>query len=207
MGPSFPPSGASVPPKSLRPRRPWYLTVALALAWLVGAVAILMSVATLSLVHMTPDQVSLRIDEKSDLTPTERDRQREAFQAYVTALGAANRRVVPLAVAELVLGGAMVVFAQRATAGRPWARKALVQLTLAHVALSGLEWLLTPDLRAPEEDFQLAFDNLERKEKDDGTSKLLRMGFGLGLSVITVVGLTLRGSRAYYGATQELPES
>jgi len=176
------------------------------MAWLVGAVAVLMSSMTLSIFHITPDRFSLEIDAKPDLTPAERTRQKEAFLAYTAALEAARKRVVPLAVAELLLGAGMVVFAQRATVGKPWARQALVQLTVAHVALSGLEWALTPDIRGPEDDFQMAYNNVDRREVPVGESKRIRLALLFGFSAITVFGLTLPGSRAFYAEADGVTE-
>ena len=197
----------SSPP--LRPRRPWYLNVALALAWLMGAGAVVGSSYVISLLHKTPDQISLDIDSAPDLTEAERNRQKEASEAYTTALHHARNRVIPLVVAELLVGAAMVVFAQRAAVGRSWARHALIQLTVAHVGLAGLEWVLTPDMRGPENNLQRAEHNLEASEADLATWKLVRLaglGLGIGVGAVTILGLTLRGSRAFYGAMAELSE-
>ena len=184
--------------RALRPKRPWYLSTALALAWLLGAVTILMSSVTLSIFHLTPDEFNLEVDGKPDLTAEDRTRQKETYEAYVEALRAARNRVVPLAVGELVIGAAMIVFAQRAAVGRSWARHALVQLTLAHAALAGLEWSLTASLRAPENAFELAYNNLDPRATSESAAALFRLGMGLTVSAITVIGLSVRGSRAFY---------
>lgn len=172
-----------------------------------GAIAILFSSATLGLFHVTNDEWAVEVDRKPDLSAEQRARQKATFEEYTSALEHAKSRVVPLAVAEILLGAAMVVFAQRATVGRSWARHALVQLTVAHMALSVLEWMLTRDLRAPEDHFQLALSNVDPGEVAVGASKLLRVGLGIGASTITLLGLTMRGSRAFYNTAPELPES
>lgn len=204
------PPSASAPPRAVRPKRPWYLNVALALAWLMGASAVVGSSYVISLLHKTADQLALDIDRAPGLTEAERDRQKEAAAAYTAALHLAKNRVIPLVAAEMLVGAAMVVFAQRAAVGRSWARHALIQLTVAHVVLGGLEWVLTPDLRGPENDLQRAEHTDGAADPDPATWRLIRLtGLGLGVAVgaVTVLGLTLRGSRQFYGAVQELSDS
>jgi hypothetical protein len=183
--------------------------VSLAFAWLIGAAAVVVSSYTLSLFHTTPGEISLDVDRQPDLTETERTRQKDAFEAYTLALHAARSRVLPLTIAELLVGAGMVVFSQRAAVGRAWARHALVQLTVAHVALSGLAWELTPDMRAPETAVGLAASKLDPTEVDVRTWKLASLtwlGLGVAVGAITVLGLTLRGSRAFYETTPNLVE-
>jgi hypothetical protein len=174
------------------------LTLALIFAWLVGAIAILVAAMNLSLVRVTPEEFALRVDAETKLTAEERARQKSTFEVYSAALQKAEGRVVPLAVAELLLGASMVLFAQRAGAGRPWARQALIQLTVAHVGLSFLEWKITPDIRVPEEEWHLAVDNVDRQDMPVGASKLIQLGFLVGVSALSVLGLTRRRSRAFY---------
>jgi hypothetical protein len=180
--------------------------VSLALAWLIGAYAVLASSVTLTVVDDTPEELSAGLDRNAELTAEQRGRQKEALEAWATALAAARRRVMPLAVAELLLGASMVIFAQRATVGRPWARIALVQLTAANMALAVAEWMLTPDIRKPLFDLQMALNNLETQEVPVGAPQLVQVALGLGLGAITVVGLTLRGSRAFYTRVDPLTE-
>jgi hypothetical protein len=174
-----------------------------------GASTVVEGSYVISLLHKTPDQLRLDIDTMPDLTEAERDRQKEASEAYTAALHLAKNRVMPLVVAEMLVGAAMVVFSQRAGAGRPWARQALIQLTVAHVALAGLEWALTPDIQGAANNLARAFRNLDASDADLATWKLARLcvlGLSVGVGAVTVVGLTLRGSRAFYGAMQELSE-
>jgi hypothetical protein len=171
--------------------------------------AFVMSSMTLSLFRITPEEFAVAVDRAPDLTPGERARQKETFEEYTNALLAAKRRVVPLAVAELILGASMIVFAQRAATGRSWARNALIQLTIAHVGLTVVEWLLTPQLRGPEEHFEIAYNNFDRTERSDvpeGASKLVRLGLGAAASGIAILGLTLPRSRAFYTLADELRE-
>jgi hypothetical protein len=161
---------------------------------------------TLSILDNPPDEFSVGLERNTELTADQRARQKESFEAWASALQAARRRVMPLAIAELLLGASMVVFAQRATVGRAWARQALVQLTIAHVGLSVLEWVLTPDVRKPLYDLQMALNNLDTKEVPAGAPQLVQLALGIGVGAITVLGMTVRGSRAFYASMEQLTE-
>jgi len=190
-------------------RRPWYLNVALALAWIVGVGAGVGSFYTLSLFRLTPGEISLEVDRLADLTESERAHQKDAFEAYTTALHVARSRALPLTIAELLVGVGMFIFSQRAATGRGWARQALVQLTVAHLALLGLAWGLTPDVRGPEMDFKFAVSKVDPSEFDDPARRrasLASLGLEIAVGALTVLGLTLRRSRAFYETTPELAE-
>ncbi len=184
-------------------RRPWYLALALALAWLVGASGVLSSSLTLAMLDETPDRIGLEFDRKAGLTPEDRTRQKEAFIAYAEALHGARRRVLPLAVAELLMGGAMIVFAQRAGARKAWGRQALVQLTIVHAGLAALTWVATADLRGPEDRLGLATYKLEDTEGVAKAAHVLRLVLGAGVSAVTLLGLTRRRSLAFYAEAPE----
>ena len=209
MSTSSPPPSASVPPQAARPRRPWYLNAALAFAWFIGAMTVLASTMTLSLLRTPRDDFGLAVDKKQDWSTDERTRLKEAFEAYTRALGGARSRVVPLAVAELLVGAGMVVFAQRAALGRAWGRQALVQMIVAHVALTGLEWKLIADVRGPEDEFNLAYYNLDPAQvaASETATQRVALVLRIGVNALLVLGLTVRGSRAFYDATAPLPRS
>ncbi len=168
--------------------------------------AVITSSWALSILNSPPEELSVIVERNNELTADQRARQKASFEAYLRAHQAARKRVMPLALAELLIGASMVVFAQRAAVGRAWARQALIQLTVAHVGLSVLEWMLTPDLRGPEDDFAMAWNNLETREVPEGASQLMRVGLGIGVSAITVLGLTMRRSRAFYTSMEQLTE-
>jgi hypothetical protein len=163
----------------------------------------LMSAMTLVLLRVTPDEWALAVDGTPDQTEAQRTRRKETFAEYTTALVAAERRVVPLAVAEMLLGVGMVFFAHRAARGRSWARSALIQLTVAHVGLSVVEWLATPDLHAPEERWEAAEGKMEPTEVTEGAAKLFQLGLGVGVSALSVIGLALPRSRSFYALTEQ----
>jgi hypothetical protein len=165
-----------------------------------------MSAMTLVLLRVTPDEWALAVDGTPDQTEAQRTRRKETFTEYTTALTAAERRVVPLAVAEMLLGVGMVVFAHRAARGRSWARSALIQLTVVHVGLSVVEWLATPDLHAPQERWEAAEGKVDPTEVTEGAAKLFQLGLGVGVSTLSVLGLALPRSRSFYALTEQLSQ-
>jgi hypothetical protein len=197
MAASSPPPESPPPPGTAR-RRPWYLTLALTVAWLTGAFTVVAGVNRLSWSHVPPYEFDLLVDAQSDITSEERARQKAAFEAYVTALHAADRRVAPLCIAEVLVGAAIVVFAQRAANGRPWARQALIQLTAAHIGLSAIEWGLMPDVRTPESEFSLAIGNVDTRDVRIEEINGVALVMSLTLGALTVAGLSARRSRAFY---------
>jgi hypothetical protein len=167
------------------------------------------SAYTLSRFHVTPGEISLDVDRQPDLTENERANLKAALETYSAALRAAKSRAFPLTIAELVIGFAMILFSHGASVGWAWGRRALVQLTVASVVLSAVAWVLTPDLRAPWDALQLATAKLDPSEVDAATLKAANvtgLAIGVFVSAVTVLGLTLRGSRAFYEPAPGLPE-
>jgi hypothetical protein len=134
------------------------------------------------------------------------------FQAYVHAMDAAKARGWPLAVATLLLGAAIVLFAMRAHGGSGSARTALVQLLVVQAVVSAANhWLLRDVIEAQMrlgEAEQLA----EHREASRTTVKLIRAANPVGLAIETVasalvvIGLTRRRSRAFFDSTLETVE-
>lgn len=100
----------------------------------------------------------------------------------------------------------MLLFVQRAAVGRAWARQVLIQLTVAHVGLSALDWSLTPDIRKPEDDFRMALDNMDRREAPAAPPDFVTLILGVSVSALTVLGLAVPGSRTFYASMDPLAE-
>jgi hypothetical protein len=88
-----------------------------------------------------PSVVGQRIADEADRAAVV-----ERFQAYLHALDAAKARGWPLAVASLLLGGAILIAAVRTLGGRGSARKALIQLVIAQAGTSALSYWLMRDV-------------------------------------------------------------
>jgi hypothetical protein len=203
MGSSSEAPSSAFTPKSPRPRRPWYLIVVLVLAWFTGATSVLVGCQDISMYRSTSIEISQSIDRQQNKTEAELKEAHERVDEYTAALDHARNRKFPLSVATLLVGAAMVVFAQRAMVGREWARSLLVQLTLAHAAIIGLDYWLTPDVR-------IALAGLLGLDAD--TPSMMRaLAVATVLSVLTslliVLGLTRQRSREFCHTVDRLSQS
>jgi hypothetical protein len=187
--PQTPASGVSYLPRK-RPRRPWYLVLALVAAWLLGAVSLLSGGSVVAFYRQDVADLRQSLDADPDriLSDDEREAFRERAEHLNDVFERAKKREFPLAVGTLVLGGAMVAMAARSMSGREAARGALVQVTIARAMLVGAAFVLTADVRAAE--FAVA-----------GIVGYLRV-VGMVLQALTcllvVVALTREGSLAFF---------
>jgi hypothetical protein len=103
----------------------------------------------------------------------------------------AKERVFPFAVADLVLGIAIVFLTMRAMAGRKSARGLLLQVLLVHVASDIALFILTPDVRAAwVEYFVAAFRALSRTSSQEAAVSDAALG---ALRATPAVVLVVRG--------------
>jgi hypothetical protein len=124
-------------------KRPWYLVLALVGAVTLGSTGACggWSMVTLYREPIDPSVVGQRITDEADRAAVV-----ARFQAYLQALDAAKSRGWPLAVASLLLGGAILIAAVRILGGRGAARKALIQLVIAQAGTSALSYWLMRDV-------------------------------------------------------------
>ena len=125
--------------------RPWYLVAAMMLTWFIGVHGLNVGFGNASFIHArtTPDVASaaLHIGTMADVLE----------YAGLQAVGAmvVNARVtLPLAVAEAVLSGFLVVASGLAMSGRRGARSLALQAIGANALLVIAAFLLTPLIRA-----------------------------------------------------------
>jgi hypothetical protein len=134
------------------------------------------------------------------------------FQAYLHAMDAAKARGWPLAVATLLLGAAIVLFAMRAHGGSGSARSALVQLLVVQAAVNAANHWLLRDVMEAQMQLGIAQQLAEHHEVSRTTVKLLGTANPVGLAIETlasalvVIGLTRRRSRAFFDSTMEAVE-
>lgn len=184
-------------------KRPWYLVLALLGALALGTAGASSGWFAARIYFVDVDPTAF-----ADGITNERDREVVVSRGedLLHSLDAARSRAWPLAVATLLLGSATLVFALRALSGSSGARAALVQLVLAqagvHVAANYL-------LRDPlEKTLRLQQAKAAADEHAGGTpepvptqtTSTVSLVLGTLASVLVVVGLTRRGSLAYFEA-------
>jgi hypothetical protein len=194
-------------------KRPWYLVLALLGALALGMTGACNGWAAVNAYREPVDQ-SQYGEGVSD--PADRAALEARVEAFVQTMDAAKSRGWPMAVAGLLLGGAMVMFAMRAIGGSRGARSALVQLVVAQAGLNAAGyWLLRDVMNADtryQEARQVAFAHEhipDRTQADDALRSTLAMvrarnPIGLVLnalgSALIVVALTRRRSRDFFDA-------
>ena len=124
-------------------KRPWYLVLALLGALALGMTGACNGWAAVTL-YREPVDVSLSGQGISD--PADRAAVEARVDSYVRTLDGAKTRGWPIAVAGLLLGGAMVVFSMRALGGSRGARAVLVQLAVAQAGLNAASYWLLRDV-------------------------------------------------------------
>jgi hypothetical protein len=166
---------------------------ALACAWLFGAHGLVNGCSYISY---------YKDDRAPELTAQDTDDGRHAdtvrLEPYFHALDAAKDRVFPLSVAILILGGAMVVFAARAMGGRARARGALIQIACVQAAVVILAYVVTPDVRAAEDEVAkgAGYGMVWRRYTPPALLVLRTLA-----SALMVLALTRPRSRAFFDPT------
>jgi hypothetical protein len=201
-------------------KRPWYLFAALIAGWIYGAQALGNGYETVLWYRGDRPDFTAEADAATD--PHAREVILAATEQYVAKMDAARQRQFPIAIASILLGGAMILFAARSMAGREGARSALVQVVGVHAAVVVAGFLLTSqvtrarfelDQRIGEERVRRSFGITQPPEADAMGKALVRVwpGFEVFLrtlaSGLIIVALTRPRSRAFFeAATSQLGE-
>jgi hypothetical protein len=124
-------------------KRPWYLVVALLGAVMLGSTGACngWTVVMLYREPIDPTIVGQGIADEGD-----RSAVISRFQALLQALDVAKARGWPLAVADLVLGGAILATAMRSLGRGGTARRVLIQALVAQAVVTGLSYVLLRDV-------------------------------------------------------------
>jgi hypothetical protein len=201
------------------PKRPWYLVVALSLALGLGMTGACNGSTLVARYHAPAEAISALRAMPDIAADDDRAAVQARFDAYITTLDAARQRGWPLAVALLILGSATVFFSMRVIGGSAGARSAVLQLIVVQAALVPVaHWLMrdVDDAYIRLEEANLSAraraGNLPALQLDAGALalRLARGPVGLALHTLgcafVLVGLTRRGSRAYFEGTAEAVE-
>jgi hypothetical protein len=195
------------------PRRPWYLLVAIVVAWLYGVGGCTEGSAVIGAYWSpAPDVTEIAARAK---TEDDRAHVRDAATRCFVAMDQARRRVFPLGAGSFVLGAAIVIFAARSMAGRKTARSLLVQLVIAQAVFVGARDYVTRDIDAACFDFKVANAKLDFEGKtadpsifDRVSPEMMRnaawAGFGLRTLVagLVVLSLTRGRTKEWYEAME-----
>jgi hypothetical protein len=201
-------------------KRPWYLVLALLCALALGTTAARKGWGTIAL-YREPVDTSLVGEGVAD--PADRAAVEASAQAFVLAIDGAKSRGWPIAVATLLLGGAMIVFSMRALGGSAGARAALVQIVVAQAGLNAAGYWLLRDVQNAEVAVGVArqvatiHENVTDHERADEMLRATRASarivnplalfLGTLASALVVVALTRRRSRDFFeGATPAVEE-
>jgi hypothetical protein len=187
-------------------KRPWYLTVALLGALLVGSGAAREGWQTFVSYQATvdPAEIAPGIDDDAD-----RQAVVTRFQTYLHVLDAAKPRAWPLAAEALVLGTAIFIFAMKVFGGNGAARAMLLQLLVVHAGVNAAGHWLQRDVLEAEADLDEALV-IAKLPNEPGVradamrhTALLRPARPIGLAIpivwsaLIVVGLTRRRSNEF----------
>jgi len=215
---------ANPPPLSAPSKRPFYLALALFAAMAFGMMRGCSGLAVMTVLHEDGSDIGTQCEPEvaaADGTTNADDaaRVKALCEAWLTALSEARARVFPLSIAALLLGYGAAFFAARARRGRPAARPLLVQLLVAQAALAIVAYVLEPDIRRAEREFDVAKATaLQRARLPDSADgrEIVRMletvtkaeaPFVLVLGEIAnfliILALTRPRARAFFEATPD----
>jgi hypothetical protein len=196
-------------------KRPWYVALALSVALALGMMGAYGGCATFTLYRAPNVALAMGVAATRDIADdADRAAVQTRFDAFVATLDAAKPRGWPLAVATLLLGGAIVVFATRTIAGSRSGRVALLQLVVAQAGLTAASAWLMRDVDDADMRFRRAFQSAlvhestpERREADRWLFEHVSNAWNpvvlalrtLG-SAFVLVALTRRRARHFFDA-------
>jgi hypothetical protein len=180
-------------------RRPVYLVVALITMWLVGLRAVGEGLSVIQTVR-DPFQATNALGHGN---------LHEVIQAAVVTATAANgKAMLPIGIAELLLGGALVVVAVRGLFRRKMSISIALQVLLANFVLTVLAYVIREPLRAAvvEAVVQSGLEPQLAGTRQDESQQIVRtkwwwsfrvaLGLQLTALVLSAVALSSRASRA-----------
>lgn len=178
--------------------RPRYMTIALFLSSLTGALSALNGyngIQFYSGEHIDASAVTQALKDDVLKDDAVRARATAIIEEFIRTKDAARSRIFPLHIASFLLGITMVVLTLRTMGGRSGARTALVQVVTVRTAVRVAGYFLTADTRAIEIQLAQAIGNLNQNVARliDPTSLV----FDVLTSSFILVALTRPSARAW----------
>ena len=130
--------------KPARPGRPAYLIIALVVAWMLGVGGVMGGCQTLQFYRQTTHP-SLDLD--NHVSQDLRAHVEAQHTARIEALNAHQNRMIPLAAANVLLSGLLIVACARALSGRPTAHHLAMQAIGANIAYAVADFLVSAPVR------------------------------------------------------------
>ncbi len=184
-------STSSAPPRSSVPKRPWYLVAALIAGWVFGFGSLNDGC------RMVAFYQGADIDEPAAQSLTDvqaRDEVIALETRRVAVMDAARNRALPLAIASLLLGMAMVMLSLRSMMGRGGARRALVQVVAVQALLIVASHFLIADVRRARADVESAalIAKIREKQPDEARGEQIAAAERAFLKILPSLQLTFR---------------
>jgi hypothetical protein len=211
---SAPPAKPSYAPKLPGGRiRPFYLVAALLLTWFVGVHGLNTGFSYASFLRSgTLPDLSAAAKNAGAMAGVLEAAGVEALKAML----AHGRVTFPLAVAEVILSGLLVVASGLALGGRRGSRSLALQAIVANALLAILEYLITPGVRAGYTEgwiHAVATLSVTPEERDILTNVgllqwgfRLRLGFYLGALALGALALTRERAKSFFEAVARAAE-
>ncbi len=139
---------AAAPPS----KRPWYLVAALVAGWVYGAQALSEGYEAIAFYRGEQTDVHTVAEQIPDTKL--RDVAVAAGERWLAMKQSSQNREMPIGVATLLLGAAMVLLSARSMTGREGARSALVQVVLVHAGIVVAGYLLTTTVARADAEFR-----------------------------------------------------
>lgn len=133
-----------VSPPPTRPGRPAYLILALVVAWSFGVGGVMSGCNTLQFYRQTTHP-SPAFDAR--MSQDLRDQAEALNAARVEALDTHHHRMIPLAAADVLLSGLLIVACARALSGRPAGHNLALQAIGANIAYAVVDYFVSNPLR------------------------------------------------------------
>jgi hypothetical protein len=201
----------SSPPRSSVPKRPWYLVAALVAGVVFGTSAMSDGCLAIDFYRGAP----VHVDDLQGITDSaERAALIAAGDQIVDTMVLAKNRLLPLGIASLLLGAAMVIFSVRAMSGSNGARSTLVQVVLVQALVLGGGYFLRRDIQRSQMQYAMNVYHARMHETDPKVREqseriarlLVKAGPPVSLAfqcmarLFIVVALTRPRSREFYAA-------
>ena len=134
----------SIPPKR---SRPLYLVVALVVGWTIGIGGVMSGCGLLQFYREPTQKVEVHEPTDEGLGAYLAEQQKASQEASAKALNESHGRMVPLAVANMLLSGLLILACARALAAKPKAHLLALQAVAANILYTVVDYFISAPVR------------------------------------------------------------